>query len=130
MAQDKKNTGSSTDNAIALLCLIACFGVLVTASIFTVEHPIDFIAGFLARLVGFIFLVVFVLSVAGIIIHYINIGYDDPEKSFTERANENYEISREKSFELSNGIRKFYADYKERVRLAEDDSPGQDSKDT
>ena len=114
---DRSSKGS--DSFLAFACLFGAFGLLVLASMFATNNPIDFILQVLGTIVGYVLLGGIVVNLATIEIYYYNLSVDDPEKSISERAQDNLEISREKSNEISASIRRFYEDYKVRKRLAE-----------
>lgn len=126
MAENKKK--DSSGSGVALLVLCAAFLLIVLTAIFSSSHPLDFIVNFFATLTGYIFLIAFLCALAGVFWYYWKMGAEDPDKSISEAARDNLEYSRDVTEEIKYKAREFYADYKERVKEAEEEKKLEDQK--
>ena len=125
MAGQDKNSNKGGDdrggNAMAIMVMVISFGSLLVISIMTKEHPFDFIANFLGMLVAYLFLIALAAIIIGVVFFYYRIADEDPDKPFKDRARDTLEISKETSSEISKFIKRFYADYQDRKKVADDD---------
>ena len=119
MAKGKKDSSGS---GVALLVLCGAFLLVILTAIFSSSHPLDFIVNFFATLTGYIFLIALLCVLAGVFWYYWKMGSEDPDKSLSEATRDNLEYSRDVTEEIKHRAREFYADYKERVREAEEEA--------
>lgn len=118
---NKGNGKGSSDNLVAIALMCGVFALLIVSSMMTQDDPVAFMASFLGTIVAYLFILLFIFGIIGIIIFYYRIADADPNKSLRERARDSLEISKETSSEISQYIKKFYADYQDRKKAAEDE---------
>lgn len=119
MSENKQS--ANNDKALAMLGLLIVFMLLVITAIMSSSHPLDFIVNALGMITGYIFLILFICILAGIFIYYWKIASPDPEQTLSEATRDNLEYTKEVTSDLSEKAREFYADYKERVKAAEEE---------
>ncbi len=119
MANNKKDSSGS---GVALLVLAGGFLLIILAAVFSTSHPLDFIVNFFATLTGYIFIIALLCIAASIFIYYWKIGAADPDKTLSEATRDNLEYSRDITEDIKYKAKEFYADYKQRVKEAEEDN--------
>ncbi len=110
------------------LCFTALFLLLILTAIFSSSHPLDFMVNFLTKLTAYIFLLAGVAALGGILLYYWKISSPDPDKTFSEATRDNLEYSKEVTMDLTQTLKKYYAEYQERVREAEEEHKDQEEK--
>lgn len=123
-----KATTKNSDNMTAGLCFTALFLLLILTAIFSSSHPLDFMVNFLTKLTAYIFLLAGVAALGGILLYYWKISSPDPDKTFSEATRDNLEYSKEVTMDLTQTLKKYYAEYQERVREAEEEHKDQEEK--
>ena len=125
MAQNKAS--KNQDNMTAAICFIALFVLLFLTALFSSSHPLDFMVNFLTKMTAYIFVIAGLLAIGGIVLYYWKLASDDPDKSFSEATRDNLEYSKEVTLDLSEMMKKYYAEYRERVKEAEEEQKAEET---